>query len=315
MLRLIAVHGIITALAVGAAFAMPEAARYVLFQWWPRAEVDAKLLLASEMILAAVLVLLFHAIRMAWAGRCMLRIGHAAALIEVREHGKRFTLNAPLDANAKPPAARDALVLAVTGFDTFVAAGSHLGRIIGGCYEIRVLLLNPNSTGAARRAEALGDSQAALQAHRNELAASVRYLKQLSAKGKRVRLRLYESPPFWKIVIVGEHAWVQYCHDGYEVKTQPEYVFALRRDRPEQGFFPPFFMHFLNVWKDPRNAEYDLDTDELVVRDDAGNEVRRVACELAEGAADLPVQSCPSDPSTLPMVDRAHVHGTRHDWN
>lgn len=88
--------------------------------------------------------------------------------------------------------------------------------------------------------------------------------------------------PFWKVVIVGEHAWIQYCHDGYEVKTQPEYVSALRHDRPEQGFFPPFYVHFLNLWNDPRNAEYDLGTDELVFRDVTGNEVRRVLYPIAE---------------------------------
>jgi len=109
MFRLLAAHSIITMLAVGIAFAMPEAARYILFQWWPRAEIDAQLLFVSELVLAAALVLLFNAVRMAWKGQRMLRIGQAAALIEVREGGKRFALHPSLSLNDRIPATRDAL--------------------------------------------------------------------------------------------------------------------------------------------------------------------------------------------------------------
>lgn len=277
MIRQIITHSLITLLAVSLAFSLPAAARYILFQWWPRAEEDAQVLFLSELALAAVLVLLFNLFRLAWEGWCMLRIGQAIALVEVRDRGRRLTLPAMPHLTRQSPATRDAHVLAITGYDTFVAADSHLGRLIGSCYEIRVLLLDPDSAGAAQRARAFDDPAAALRAHRAELAASIDRLKQLDAGSRKVRLKLYGLPPFWKIVIVGEHAWIQYCHDGYEVKTQPEFVFALRHDRPELGFFPPFFMHFLELWNDPGQAEYDLVTDELVFRDAAGNATRRSA--------------------------------------
>jgi hypothetical protein len=304
MMRQIAIHSIVTALAVGLAFALPEAARYILFQWWPRAEVDGQLLLFSELILAAVVVLLFHAARIAWEARSLRRISQVAALIEVRDSGKRFALrDAHRRSGSRLPVTRDALVLAMTGYDTFVAADSELGRIIGSCYEIRVLLLSPHSVGAAQRARSFADARAALHGHRRELRASIRYLKQLNCAGKKVRLRLYESAPFWKVVIVGEHAWIQYCHDGYEVKSQPEYVFALRHDRPEQGLFPPFYMHVLNLWNDPGNAEYDLASDELVFRDTAGSEVRRIAYPLTD--------ACTA--STVPSA-RAHAVPPPNDY-
>jgi hypothetical protein len=284
MLRQTIMHGVIMALAVGIAFLLPEAASYILFQWWPRAEENAQLLFASELILATAMVLLFHATRLAWEGRCMLRIGRAAALVEVRERGKRITLSDSIGTSRAARATRDALVLAVTGYDTFVAKGAHLGQLIGTCYEIRVLLLSPHSAGAACRVRSFDDSQASLQAHRDEFNASIAYLKRLANCGKKVCLKLYDAPPFWKVVIVGDQAWVQYCHDGYEIKTQPEYVFALRHDRPEQGLFPPFYVHFLNLWNDPRNAEYDLRTDELVFRDRVGSPTRRLAYPLARRA-------------------------------
>jgi hypothetical protein len=284
-MHMLTVHSVISGLAVSIAFLLPEAAGYILFQWWPQVTGSTQLLLISELALAAVLLLLFHAARIAWEGRRMLRISQIAGLIEVRGGGEALPLRNARTLLRNRSATRDALILAVTGYDTFVAANSNLGRVIGGCYEIRVLLLNPHGAGAAHRARSFGDPAAALQAHQSELDASIRYLKQLNTCGKKVCLKLYESPPFWKVVLVGEQAWIQYCHGGYEVKTQPEYVFGLRHDRPEQGLFPPFYMHFLDQWNDPRNSEYDLRTDELVFRDGMSNEVRRIAYPLAERTA------------------------------
>ena len=62
-LRLMAVHAAVTLLAVGIAFKLPDAARYILFQWWPRVQDDSKALLLTEIGLAGVLVILFHLIR------------------------------------------------------------------------------------------------------------------------------------------------------------------------------------------------------------------------------------------------------------
>jgi hypothetical protein len=41
-------HSLITLLAIGIAFMLPIAARYILYQWWPRVETDAQLLLFTE---------------------------------------------------------------------------------------------------------------------------------------------------------------------------------------------------------------------------------------------------------------------------
>jgi hypothetical protein len=69
--------------------------------------------------------------------------------------------------------------------------------------------------------------------------------------------------------------WVQYCHDGHELKDQQEYVFALIKDNPTQGLFSAFYVHFLNQWRNPRHPEYDFSTRQLVYRNDQGNEVKR----------------------------------------
>ena len=80
--------------------------------------------------------------------------------------------------------------------------------------------------------------------------------------------------------------WVQYCHSGFEVKGEPEYVFALNRDNPRLGLFVPFYMYFLEQWNDPRHPRYDFDARELVYSDDCGREVRRT--RFAGDRAELP---------------------------
>lgn len=75
--------------------------------------------------------------------------------------------------------------------------------------------------------------------------------------------------------MLGELVWVQYCHSGFEVKHEPEYVFASNPENPRQGLFVPFYMYFLERWSDPRHPEFDFDTRELVYRDEDGREVRR----------------------------------------
>ena len=156
-------------------------------------------------------------------------------------------------------------------------------------YEIRVMLMNPNGEGAVKRVNSLSDPESLLKTYRQEIETSIAYLKKLSAAGKKISLKLYDDPPFWKLVVTGEYVWVQYCHDGYEVKNQPEYVFALQKDYPTRGFFAPFYTYFLDQWNDSRHPEYNLETDELVYRNSEGNEIKRVPFARAEERqAELP---------------------------
>lgn len=88
-------------------------------------------------------------------------------------------------------------------------------------------------------------------------------------------LKFYEHEPFWKVVVLGDHLWVQYCHTGFAVTDQPEYVFALNRENPRLGLFVPFYIHFLEQWGEARHPRYDFDTRELVYTDENGRELRR----------------------------------------
>jgi len=273
-------HVGVTLLAVGIAFSLPVLAKFILFTWWPMVEGDSQLLLINEIVFAAVLVLLFNLLLGAREARLSRRMMRQVALVHVRDERQpqsRWVNPGQLDRRLMKEigSARDVSILSVTGHDTFVSGARALGPVIDNSYELRVMLMNPYGEGAMRRVRSLGDPEPLLETYCRETAETIERLAALAAAGKNVTLKFYDDPPFWNLIVAGEYVWVQYCHDGEELKTQPEYVFARQRETPRQGLFSAFYVHFLNQWNDARHPEYDFSTRELVTRDARGNEVSR----------------------------------------
>lgn len=274
-LRGIAVHGLITVLAVAIAFSLPQAAKYILFEWWPMVESDANLLLGSEIVLASVLVLVLNLVKLSWDNRYAVKMARAAALVYTRDAPRSWTARwRERQLLRRLPAVRDAFVLSLTGYDTFVDERSLLRAPLESAYELRVMLVNPVSEALRRRAESLPADITVLSLQ-TELEASIAFLAGLRKRGTKVALKFYDQMPFWKVAVLGEHAWVQFCHAGFAVSEQSEYVFALNERNPRQGLFVPFYVHVLERWNEPEHPEYDFDRNELVHRDTAGNETMR----------------------------------------
>ena len=274
-LRQVLTHGAITVLAVVIAFSLPGAANFILNEWWPEVESNANLLLATEIVLASVLAVLFNLAKIAWDHREGVRMARIASLVYARNAGASWWSRRKERTLVKQLAgARDAFVMTLTGHDTFVAEDSTLRGVIEKAYEIRVMLVNPVGKGLSTRAACLPPEITLLTLHR-EIESTIGYLSGLRKFGKKVKLRFYDEEPFWKLVVLGDYVWVQHCHSGFAVKQQPEYVFALERREPRHGLYVPFYMVFLNQWNDARHPEYDFDTNELVYRDTSGKETRR----------------------------------------
>jgi len=53
----------------------------------------------------------------------------------------------------------------------------------------------------------------------------------------------------------------------------PEYVF--KHDQNLGSLYIPFYHYFMTRWNDPDVPEYELESDDLIYRDSAGNEKRR----------------------------------------
>jgi hypothetical protein len=218
--------------------------------------------------------------------RAKSRVADTAALVFARDRANWLTRLQERNLIRRIPAARDAYILTLTGYDTFADPKSPLRAPLETAYEIRVMLLNPAVRAAEKRVSSLPET-VTQQSYLQEVNASIEYLSTLRVLGKKVTLKFYENEPFWKVIVLGDHLWVQYCHNGYEVKNQPEYVFALNRDHPRLGLFVPFYIHFLEQWDETRHPCFDFDTRELVYSDTKGREVRR-AC-LSDSPENEPI--------------------------
>lgn len=283
-LRHVLSHGAITLLAIGVAFALPYAAQYILYSWWPKVEADSYNLLATEIAVASLLVFLFNLIKLAWDNRRHVDSARLASLVYARNPDHWTSRWVPHPWIRNSPTVQDISVMTVSGRDTFVDKSSPLRPVMEFAYEIRVMLVNPRSQGARGHGSAL----------RRDVAASVAFLRSLRRSGRKVRLKFYDHAPFWNIAVVGDHARVQYCHGGSEAPSAPEYVFALNSKFPARGLFVPFYMHFVEKWNESWHPEYDFDTDELVYRSGTGVELKRLPLALdalaAEGTEpELPV--------------------------
>ena len=309
-------HGIITMLAVAIAFSLPQAARYILYEWWPSVERDANLLLATEIAMASVMVLMFNFAKIVWDNRQTVAMAKLTALAYARNDRRGwFSRRRERALIKRLSAARDAYILTLTGFDTFVEDRSLLRGALQSAYEIRIMLINPVGKGLRRRVDSL-PSDITLLSYHKEIEASIACLAELRKAGKNITLKFYDHDPFWKVIVLGDHVWVQHCHTGLEVKHQPEFVFALRHGNPREGLYVPFYMHFLELWSQPCHPEYDFDTNELVYRDEAGNECARAAlgvpingAEVAPAAPAPATKQAPASPRAVaagPDADTPH---------
>jgi hypothetical protein len=141
------------------------------------------------------------------------------------------------------------------------------------------MLLNPSSEGAILRAKGIPDPDVTPETFEGQIRKSIDFLKILKSAQKNVKLKLYPDPPFLKMAILGDYIWLQHYQPGLDVQRMPRYVF--KHDPTIGSLYFPFYQYFLGRWNNPQNPEYDLETDELVYRDMAGNEVRR---ETMDGA-------------------------------
>lgn len=274
-LRKMCSHTLVTLLAIAIAFSLPTLARFILYQWWPQVSSDANLMLVTEISLAAVLVLLFNYANTVIKNHGLIGCTKLASLVYARSREGWLTRWRESRLLKKLPVTRDAYILAITGVDTFAPKDNPFGTILESASEIRVMLINPTSKGALTRMNSLLDDRYPATRMIEEIKTSIDYLRKLHKMGKKVSLKFYDQPPFWKLVILGEHVWVQYCEPGWEIDNSPEYVFALNTKKPRHGLFTPFYMHFLEKWSEPIHPEYDFETDELVYRHAIEGKVER----------------------------------------
>lgn len=263
-------NAMLMVMAVAIAFSLPLMVNSFIYRWWPMISTNPDMLFFAEAGFAAMLVVVFVAVKNTLQNREMVDSARLAALVHASSKSGWLTRWRERLLIRKIPAAECACVMTVTGYDTFAQADSQFHQVLHESREIRVMLLNPMSDGARMRADSLSDERDYYGRMLEEIHESIGYLKSLRSAGKKVTLKFYDPRPFWKLVIIGDYVWVQYCQDGFEVNAVPEYVFALQSNSPERGLYTPFNMLFSEKWNEMPALEFDFETDELVRRDANG---------------------------------------------
>ncbi|HEY7677683.1 MAG TPA: hypothetical protein VIG69_11455, partial [Candidatus Methylomirabilis sp.] len=182
--------------------------------------------------------------------------------------------------------ARSVMLLGSTGYRTFVDPQGEMHGILSRCRDAKIMLLNPYSEGARARAKSIVDPEVTPERLREQIQKSIAFLRELKAAQKAIRLKLYADPPHLKLIILGDHLWMQHYHPGIDVRNMPIYAFTHRQD--PGSLYAPLYEHFARRWGDPEIPEYDLETDEIVYRDRAGNELKRERLEETRPARQGP---------------------------
>jgi hypothetical protein len=235
---------------------------------------DEKIFLVSvEISFAIALILFFNYVGRVWRDRRLSGIARKAGLVSVSSSGGFLARRKNRRLKESHGIARDIKVIGSTGFRTFADENGDLHAVLKNCREAKIMLLNPHSEGASLRVKSILDPDITLARFREQIGESIDFLKGLKAGQKNIKLKLYDEVPFLKMAISGDHIWVKHYHAEFDVQSLPEYV--LRYNQNPGSLYVPFYQYFLRWWNDPGIPEYDLESDELIYRDVAGNEERR----------------------------------------
>ncbi|MBI5076575.1 MAG: hypothetical protein HZB62_15595 [Nitrospirae bacterium] len=240
-------------------------------------------LLIAETVLAVLLILFFNYLGWVWRDRRLARIARTAGLVYASTSRAIFARRRNRKLKEDQGIARDVMVIGSTGFRTFADPRGDLHAVIKNCRKAKIMLLNPAGDGAITRVKSILDPEITLEKFREQIKRSIDLLKELKAAQKDIRLKLYQDVPFLKMALSGDYLWVNHYHAGLDVQVMPEYVFV--HNQNPGSLYTIFYQYFLNHWTDPRIPEYDLETDELVYRDAAGNEGKRERIEEMETAS------------------------------
>jgi len=266
-------HVSLVALSAGIALSLPVIISFVakyFFTYWSIIESRRMFLISAEVALAILLISLFNYAGRSWRDKRFSKMARGAGMVYFFPSRSLITQRRIRRLKEAQGFAMDIMVISSTGFRTFVDPKGDLHDVFKNCREARVMLLHPYSEGARTRVKSILDPNVTIEKFSDQIKRTIAFLKELKAAQKNVKLKFYEDQPFLKLGILGDYVWMKHYHPGLDVQTMPECVF--KHDQNPTGLYTPFYQYFAMRWESPDNPEYDLDADELVYRDAAGNE-------------------------------------------
>ncbi len=281
----LAFHALVVMLSAGIAWSLPNIARQFL-ALWSRVEHEQVLLMSIEVGVALFLIVVSNYLWRAFRDRRQAIMARGAGLVSF------FPLHNPgagrriRELKQQQSLGRMVLAIGVTGHGTVVDDKAELHALLETCLEAKLMLLNPFSEEAARRAQSLAHPDISPDRFRKELQDTIALIKRFRASGKVIRLKLYSDRPHLRMVILGDYLWLQHYHTGLDIRWMPEYVFQHNLDH--HGLYTLFYQYFTKRWENQDIPEYDFQTDDLVFRARNGSELRREPSGLGDEGAQSP---------------------------
>ena len=242
--------------------------------YWTLIENEKPFLISVEIAVAVSLIMLFNYLVSNWKNRKFSKMARNDMGLVLAAHPKSFRVKKRLKKfKEQQGLGKDVMLIGSTGFNTFVNPESDLHHILQNCREAKIMLLNPFGEGACLRAKSIPDPEITLEHFREQITKSIDFLKSLKILQKDITLKLYEETPLFKLTVLGDYVFMKYYHAGLNVQEMPEYIF--KHSSNHCSMFHPLYQFFLSRWRDPTIPEYDFESDDLVYKDNAGNEVKR----------------------------------------
>ncbi|HTF99838.1 MAG TPA: hypothetical protein VK654_04520 [Nitrospirota bacterium] len=268
-------HIAVVVASAAIAFSLPDVMRTVSLQvllFWSYIGNQELFVVATEIAAAVTLIIGINLIIRVWGARKRSRMTEAAGLDFVAPPTTFLAKRKLNRLKREQGAGRNVMIVNATGSRSLADPEGDLHQVLRNCREAKIMLLDPLKDGVVRRAKSLADPDITPEILRDQIIRSIDFLKGLRAQQKKIRLKLYPDVPLLKMAILGDYLSLQHYPSGLNVRNMPEYVFKHAR---KGNLFNLFYQYFVTRWLDPAIPEYDLDTDDVVYRDKAGNEQRR----------------------------------------
>jgi hypothetical protein len=272
----ISYHIVVIVLSAAMALSLPYTITFIAQKsliYWSYIENEKIFLVSVEISVAILLIIFLYYIRRGWRDRGLSQMARSAGFVLVTNNRGRLERRKIGKLKENEGSARDIKIMGSTGYRTFVDGDGDFHQVIRKCRSAKIMLLDPTKKGASMRANSFDSSDITPERFKEEIIKSIYFLKGLKTVQKKIRLKLYPDPPFMKLTIFGDYLCMRYYHTGLDVRDMPEYIFKYNQNPGD--LYIPFYHYFLEKWHDSDIPEYDLDTDELIYRDKAGNEIKR----------------------------------------
>jgi hypothetical protein len=269
-------HILLLGMSAALAFSLPWTISFIADKfliYWSFVGNDKVFFISIEMVLTILFLFFTTRLRKNWKNRKLSKMAKAAGLVSVIPSTGFLAKRRIRKLKEKQGHSRDVMAISSTGFRTFVDPEGELHQLLKDCQKARIMLLNPNREGAIVRAKSIPDPEITPESFGVQIQKSIDFLKALKAAQKNIKLKLYPDPPFLKMAILGNYIWLQHYQAGLKSQMMPKYVF--KHDPDIGSLYLPFYQFFVERWNNPEIPEYDLETDQLIYRNTAGNEVRR----------------------------------------